>query len=259
MSPTKNILILSLFFWASVLHAQTPSGYVLVKTNLSFPNQNQNNFSYQWTASNNTSENGNFFILENVPANEQVQSITGFALLTNSPPTSPALPLTGSAPLTLGPFPIAAGSAITFQVTGVNHSSTFAGETFALLSQTQLSGAGNVGAAAVTLSTEPGTATPTGHLIQSVVAAPNISNGKEPINFLINLNSPALVNLTLFALTGEQVFNTEEQAGTGKSSLSWNVYDSAGQTVASGLYIYLLRVDGAGTEETFTGKVLVLH
>jgi hypothetical protein len=259
MSRTKNILILSLFFIASVLRAQTPSGYVLVKTNLSSFGQNKNSYSYQWTATNNTSENGNFFILVNIPTNEEIQSVTCFTSLSNSLQTSPPLPLTGSAPLTIGPFPIAADSSVTFGVAAGNHGQTITGETFSLLSQSQLSGNNSVEASSVTLSSEPGTPTPNGNLIQSVVAAPNISNGKEPIDFLVNLNSPALVTLTLFAITGEQVFDTQEQVQTGKSSLLWNVQNSVGQTVASGLYIYLLRVDGAGSEETLAGKVLILH
>lgn len=259
MLKLKNILLLTLCFSASVVFGQASNGYILVKTNPSSTNQNKNNFSYQWIAANNTSENGNFFILENLPANEEIESITGFAPLTNSPQTSPSLPLTGSAPLTLGPFPIAADSSVTFQVAGISHGQSSSGETFALLSESQLSGVNNAGAAAVTLGSEAGTPTPSGQLIQSVVAAPNISDGKEPIDFLLNLNSPARVTLTLFDLTGEQVFNAEEQAEAGKISLDWNIQNSVGQTVASGLYIYLLRVDGAGTEETFTGKVLVLH
>ena len=96
-------------------------------------------------------------------------------------------------------------------------------------------------------------------MIQSLVAAPNISNGNQPVNFLLNLNSSAQVTLTLYSIAGEKVFNTQIQAGQGDTTILWNLKNSTGQSVASGLYIFYLKAEGADTTQTRIGKVLVIH
>ena len=226
-------------------------GYYLVKSEL--PTDSKNEISYQWTATNNTSVNGSFYILENLSANEEIKSVSSGSL---NPEMNPALPLIGASPLTIGPFPISADASVTLQVTGTTHGQSAAGDSFALLSEAQLTGIENANAVGISVSGSP---TPEGHPVPIVRAAPNISYDNEPIHFQINLNSPALVKLTLFSVTGERVFNIQEQSNAGNSSLSWNIQNNGGQSVASGLYIYLLSITGAGIDQTLSGKVLVLH
>jgi hypothetical protein len=226
-------------------------GYYLAKSSLLIDSKNE--ISYQWIATNNTSSNGNFYILENLPVDEKIQSVSSPAL---NPKTNPALPLTGASPLTIGPFSISADSSVTFQVTGTSQGQSVAGDTFALLSETQLTGIENPDAVGISVLSSP---TPEGHPAPIVRAAPNISFDNEPIHFQLSLNSPALVKLTLFSITGEKIFTTERQADAGNSSLIWNIQNNGGQVVASGLYIYLLNITGMGIDQTLSGKVLVLH
>ena len=268
MRKTKKIFFTVLFFVTTVLHAQTPSGYVLSRTNLSSQSSNHGTVTYQWVASNNTTQSGNFYILEKVPGQFEVLSITRSGTPAPSSLFDPSLPLLGPETLTIGPFLIASNSSVTFQVTEIvpdNAGQANPGETFTLLSQTQLAQK-NPKSLITSLSVNRGgtpipyaTTSLSGNLIQSAVAAPNISRENQPIDFLLNLASPALVRFSLYSVAGELVFDSQAQEGQGASSLVWNSQNNAHQNVASGLYIYLFKADGAGTEETRIGKVLIIH
>ena len=96
-------------------------------------------------------------------------------------------------------------------------------------------------------------------LIQTVAAVPNLSTGGQPIRFLVNLDQPAQVQLGLFSLTGELVFSGQIEGNQGSNTLVWNLQNTSRQAVASGLYIYILRVDNGGPQETHVGKVAVLR
>jgi hypothetical protein len=231
-----NLYFLFLFFAASILHAQITPGYYLVKSD--FTTDSKDKISYRWIATNNTSANGDFYIVENLPALEEVQSISG-ASPTNDPETKPDLPLIGASPLTIGPFPISADTSVTLLVSGLSHGPSRGSETFAIFSEAQLAAIKNQDSLAVTLGL--GTPTLDGRPLPVVRAVPNISYDNEPIDFQVSLNSSALLKLTLFSITGERVFNSEEQASAGNSRLIWNIQNNGGQTVASGLYIYLLN------------------
>jgi hypothetical protein len=268
MGKAVKIFFLGLYFASAALPGQELSGYVLKKISLSSQTSNPKSVSYSWVAFNNTTQSGNFFILENVPASYEIQSIAGDASAEATLTFNPALPLTGPAELTMGPFPIAANSSVTFHVTEAIHgnpapgnSPSFSGETFSLLSDSQLAGKNPQNVMADLSVNRSGTPTmlSSGDLIQSAVAAPNISNGKQPIHFILNLSAPAMANLSLFTVTGERVYDTQAQEGQGSSTMVWNIQNNAHQPVASGLYIYLLKVDGVGIEETKIGKVLIIH
>ncbi len=239
----------SFLFSLSCAFAQSPSGYVLSKTDISSASSNPQTITYQWTASNNTSAGGNFFILENVPGNETLQSIVMEASLSSALPISPSLPSAAPGPVTLGPFYMASDSSVTFQVTETlqGSSSTVSSETFSLVSQIQLAGNGG-----------PSPAGSGRGLIQSLAAVHNFSRGGQPVGFSLSLNAPARVTLALFTLTGERVYDFQIQGTSGVNQLSWNIENNAHQAVTSGLYIYVLRVFGNGTEETKVGKVVVL-
>jgi len=108
------------------------------------------------------------------------------------------------------------------------------------------------------MSAGEGTPT-TGGLILSAAAGPNISKGGQPVNFFVNLSQSARIDLMLYTLTGERVFNLEAQGNPGMNTLTWAVQNNAQELVASGLYLYYLQASGDGTAETKTGKVLILH
>ena len=103
------------------------------------------------------------------------------------------------------------------------------------------------------------TATPSDSLLQSVVAAPNISQGDEPIRFELTLSQHALVHLSLYTVLGEQVYETQLQGETGLNTINWGLVNRASQEVAIGLYLYVFQVSGPSGIFTRTGKIIVLH
>lgn len=251
-------------FSAAILQGQNTNSFLLTKTGFIPQNPSAGNFFFQWVAANNTSKAGNFFILENIPSQYEINSVAAENSTLPSPALNPSLPLAGPASLTLGPFPIAANSSITFQVTGIlrggssqGQNQSTAGESFFLLSDSQMSAKSKSQTAGSSLENAENPAAR--GLIQSLVAAPNISNGEEPVNFLLNLNSPAQVDLTLYNIAGEKVFSIQTREAQGKSSIPWDIQNNAGGRVASGLYIYYLKAEGEGSTQTRTGKVLIIH
>ena len=93
----------------------------------------------------------------------------------------------------------------------------------------------------------------------SVVAAPNVSKDGEPIRFQVTLGAPAQIQLSLFALTGEEVYQATAQGSAGTNSLVWGLENQAQESVASGLYVYVIKVADAAGVRAQTGKVAVLR
>lgn len=127
--PTIHYVFLILAFFLLVFSSraafavapvagQAPPGYVLVKTAVSPPGTRAGTIAYQWIASNKTSRDGNFFILEDVPSHYGIQSIVDNSPLALAVPLDPPLPFSGPGTLKIGPFPINANSSVTFNVTG---------------------------------------------------------------------------------------------------------------------------------------------
>jgi hypothetical protein len=98
------------------------------------------------------------------------------------------------------------------------------------------------------------TALPSG-LVQSLVAAPNLSNNGQPIKFFVNLNQPAKVTLGIFTLAGEKIYDTQMEGNAGLNTITWQLQNRVQEVVASGLYLYLLQVN----RETRVGKLVILH
>jgi len=96
-------------------------------------------------------------------------------------------------------------------------------------------------------------------LVQSLMAGPSVSDGNQPIHFYLKLNKPAKVSLYLFALTGEEVYSTVVQGNQGDNTLVWEAKNQSQQTVASGLYIYLLRAEDGSDQEIRHGKMAIIH
>jgi hypothetical protein len=245
---------------------------VLVKSSISTPNNNTGAFAYQWVASNRTNKAGNFFILENIPANSEIKSVVEISAAGSTQPPSSNLPLKGPSNLIVGPFPIAAGSSVTLQeeVGGSNGSSPkastlpAAGETFFLLSDSQYAALNQQVPSSDSPAIRQGSPTPnptngmTG-LFQSALAAPNVSNNNQPIRFMLNLSEPSQVSLDIFTITGEEVFTTQVRENQGSPVLVWDTTSNNHQALASGLYIYLLRASGGGLVEFRKGKILIVR
>jgi hypothetical protein len=259
----KSFLVV-LVFCTSLLFGQTSSNILLIKT-VDRSGLSGGQISFHWVATNNTSKSGNFYILENLPSSYLIQSIkfvnqSIFPLLTN-----PSLPLSGPASITIGPFSIAANSSVTFQVTGSIQNilapgqiPSSVGESFFLLTDSQLTAKNSRNQSSGSSSQSQENSNTTG-LIQSLVAEPNIAKNNQPIDFSLNLSAPAKVDLVLFTVAGEEVYDTQIHAGQGINTIIWNTQNSTGNVVASGLYIYLLKAQCEGTTQTRTGKVLIIH
>lgn len=254
----KKIFSIILFFTSSVLYGQTPSGYVLAKTGVVSRGSHPATVSFQWIATNPTSSDNHFFILWDAPPTVQIQSV-----LQGGHPVSildSKIEIPNSNGKLIGPFAVGANASVTLEAgetlqapgaDGVEPT----GEVFSLLPEARLTAKTS---GAKLLSAGEGTPT-TGGLLLSAVAGPNISNGGQPVNFFVNLSSSARIDLTLYTLTGERVFNLETQGNPGMNTLTWAVQNNAHEPVASGLYLFYLQVSGDGTTETKTGKVLILH
>jgi len=86
---------------------------------------------------------------------------------------------------------------------------------------------------------------------------PNPTHG-ENIKFAFNLEEPSTVLIQVFDINGERVWNQRLEAGqtqSGSNTVSWPVTNQAGQSLASGLYVYSISV---GTQ-IVTKKMAVLH
>jgi hypothetical protein len=103
------------------------------------------------------------------------------------------------------------------------------------------------------------TVSPAPRVSRLAVAVPNLSHGGQPIQFRVNLESPAPIELILFSISGEQVFEESVQGESGLKSLTWNLQNNQGGPVASGLYIYLIKAGEGASLQTQTGKVVILR
>ena len=232
---------LSFFFCSiSLLHAQT-SGYVLVKTSAS-----------TYVASNPTSISTDFYLLLSSPADAGGLSVTG--------PDGSTLP-SSSAPgfegTFFGPFTVPRSSSVTLKSS--QNGPAPGQSSFALLPLAKL---GRFSILSLTPNPVPSPSNGSAErgLLRSMAAAPNVSRNNQPIDFLVNLDAPARMELSLFTLAGEKVYGAQAQGNAGMNTLGWNLSDNSGGPAASGLYLFYLRVVGGdGSVETRVGKVLVIH
>ena len=88
-----------------------------------------------------------------------------------------------------------------------------------------------------------------------VMAAPNVSRNGSPIQFRVTLGQPGEIQLTLFTVAGEKVYEAEFQGQAAVNHLTWDLANQSGSQVASGCFIYKVHTN----EGAFTGKVAVLR
>jgi hypothetical protein len=65
--------------------------------------------------------------------------------------------------------------------------------------------------------------------------------------------------LRLFSVIGEQVYAASIEGKTGINDLNWNLRNGLGSRVASGLYLYFVKIDDQSEWMSLKGKILVLH
>ncbi|HJT23256.1 MAG TPA: protease pro-enzyme activation domain-containing protein [bacterium] len=93
----------------------------------------------------------------------------------------------------------------------------------------------------------------------TVVAAPNVSRNGQPIQFEMVLGSPGQINLILYTLTGDQVYQTSVAGSVGLNTALWKLENHARSQVASGLYIYSVQVTNESGVQNKIGKVVVIR
>jgi hypothetical protein len=76
---------------------------------------------------------------------------------------------------------------------------------------------------------------------------------------VVELTSPSLLELKIFDTAGELVYETQTQGAPGLNTLSWNLRNLSGRSVANGLYVYWFEVVQGFKPQDQTGKVLVLR
>ncbi len=93
----------------------------------------------------------------------------------------------------------------------------------------------------------------------SIITVPNVSKSGQPIQFEVVLGSPAQINLALYNLTGNLVYQTSEIGSAGLNTLLWKLENQSQNPVASGLYIYSIQTVSNGSVRKKIGKVVVIH
>jgi hypothetical protein len=75
----------------------------------------------------------------------------------------------------------------------------------------------------------------------------------------VELGKAAQIDLTLYTLLGEKVYEAKTSGITGLNNLTWKLNNGSGAGVASGLYLYSLEILNRSVNYRKTGKVIVLH
>jgi hypothetical protein len=88
-----------------------------------------------------------------------------------------------------------------------------------------------------------------------VVAVPNVSRNGENIEFRVHLEQAGNIQLALYSIAGERVYEKEARGMAGMNLVDWKLQNQAGSPVASGLYLYRIQVDG----KVYSGKVAIIH
>jgi hypothetical protein len=99
------------------------------------------------------------------------------------------------------------------------------------------------------------TITPTPGPSFSAQALPNITDGKTPVQFKVNLIQSGTILIGIYDLAGEAVYATSAQGLVGGNTISWNVQNQYGEPLASGIYLYFIEVN----EDKKLGKIFVHH
>ena len=95
--------------------------------------------------------------------------------------------------------------------------------------------------------------------VARVLAAPNLSRDGSPIQFQVALGQAGRVELALYSLTGEQVYQSSIEGQAGSNNFVWRLENRSGSPVASGLYVYVVRIGDGSPSTILTGKVAVLR
>ena len=88
-------------------------------------------------------------------------------------------------------------------------------------------------------------------------AQPNVTDGNTVVNFAVGLPNPMTMTLAIYNVADEAVYAQSFAGNTGQNSIPWKPQNQNGQPLASGVYIYHLRVDDGSNHYDKVGKILV--
>jgi hypothetical protein len=108
-------------------------------------------------------------------------------------------------------------------------------------------------------SVDPPSASRDSEILQSVVAGPNISRQGEPIQFHMNLAEAAKVELFIYTLMSELVYQAPFEGNAGSHTLVWDIRNQAKQNVAAGFYIYVVQATHGSKTSVKKGKIAIFH
>jgi hypothetical protein len=94
---------------------------------------------------------------------------------------------------------------------------------------------------------------------QQVVAAPNISRNGQPVKFLIQLKNTTRIQLSIFTLTGEKVFEEEMVGNQGLNTVLWKCLNQNQVSLSSGLYVFAVQMADSSSVKTEMGKVVIIR
>jgi hypothetical protein len=92
-----------------------------------------------------------------------------------------------------------------------------------------------------------------------VVAVPNLSRDGEPVKLNFYLLEPAIVQLALFNVAGEEVYQATLEGSVGENSFTWDLRNLSGSPVASGIYVYEIEIQDGSSAQAHKGKIAVFH
>ena len=73
------------------------------------------------------------------------------------------------------------------------------------------------------------------------------------------LGEAGKVKLRIYTITGELVWEKDEEDNAGANRMEWGVRNQRGEGVASGLYLYVVQAEGGNGIVRKTGKIVIFH
>jgi flagellar hook assembly protein FlgD len=92
-----------------------------------------------------------------------------------------------------------------------------------------------------------------------IFAYPNPAKNASSVTISANVNRDSTIKLQIFNLLGELVYETQVAALAGAQNLSWDLRNSGGSPISSGLYIYRLVGESTGATQTIVKRLVVVQ
>jgi len=95
-------------------------------------------------------------------------------------------------------------------------------------------------------------------LPSSASRIPNPAIG-QPVQIIIPLDGPAQVKVTVYSLTGEQIWTTRFKGTSGDNTVVWEGVNRAREAVSSGLYVVMVEIQRGSKHDLYTLRVALIQ